>query len=51
MDVLYQAPGNGGIKVAQGTTSPKQFKTFDFFDTYVITQEEDPNCKAPNKGD
>lgn len=50
MDVLYQAEGSNGIKVALGDEDPDTFTTKDFFD-FVITPAEDPNCKAPSKSD
>ena len=50
MDVMYQAVGNNGIKVAIGAEDPDTFTTNDFFD-YVITSSEDPNCKDPSKSD
>ena len=50
MDVLYQSVDDG-IKVALGTSDNKKFETVEFFDNFVLSSKDDPNCKDPNTAD
>lgn len=52
MDLLYQTPEKGGIKVSLGSRSdPNKWTQEDFISTYVVNPSENPDCAEPNPND
>ena len=52
MDLLYELPANGGIRVSLGSRlDSSKWTQEDFFSKYVLTSTDNPNCKTPNTSD